>query len=128
MTSYPSSLLYAEEAYAITGAAIDVHNHLGCGMHEIVYGDALEVEFRLRNIPYEREKSYRVNYKGTLLEHSFQCDFVCYDKIIVELKAVQELNDMHRSQILNYLHFSHLRLGLLFNFGQRRLMTQRLIV
>lgn len=121
-------LLYSEESYAIRGAAMEVHQLLGSGMHEVVYGDALEVEFRLRGIPYEREKTYKLNYKGMVLRHSFQCDFVCYDKIIVEIKAVQELNDMHKSQILNYLHYSNLRLGLLINFGEPKMVAQRYVI
>lgn len=123
-----SDILYWDEAYAINGAAMEVHNLLGCGMHEVVYGDALEVEFRLRGIPSVREKSYTIDYKGSVLRHTFECDFVCYDKIIVEIKAVKELEDMHRSQILNYLHYSKLRLGLLINFGGPRLVSQRFIV
>lgn len=123
-----SERLYWDEAYAINGAAMEVHNLLGCGMHEVVYGDALEVEFRLRNIPFVREKQYSLNYKGASLRHTFECDFVCYDKIIVEIKAVQELTDMHKSQILNYLHYSKLRLGLLINFGGIRLESKRFVV
>lgn len=73
-------------------------------------------------------KSNQLNYKGTILKHVFECDFVCYDKIIVEIKAVHELDDMHKSQIINYLHYSGLHLGLLINFGENRLVSKRFIV
>ena len=95
---------YDEETYKIIGAAMEVHRHLGCGFLEAVYGDALAIEFTNRNIPFEREKLINIKYKDTTLEHYYVADFVCYDSIIVELKAVTELNKTFEAQVLNYLN------------------------
>ena len=112
-----NSIIYKEESYAIRGAIIEVSSELGCGFLERVYQDALELEFRLRNIPYEREKLIQVMYKGHPLGEPYRADFVCYGKIIVELKAVSELTDAHRSQVYNYLHATGFRLGIILNYG-----------
>ena len=90
------------DTYAVIGAAMEVHNQLGCGFTEKVYQDALEREFQLQHIPYEREVRMLVMYKGEELQSDFIPDFVGYGKVIVELKAVQELEDMHRAQAINY--------------------------
>ena len=111
-------ILYKTESYAITGAAFEVYNELGSGFLESVYHEALEKEFVKRGIPYEREKELTIYYKGEALQQTYRADFVCYDNIIVELKAVSELVDSHRSQVYNYLKVTGYRLGLLFNFGQ----------
>jgi len=121
------NMLYKDEAYKIVGAAMAVHRYLGPGMHEIVYADALEEEFRLQNIPYAREKEYKVVYKGRELRHTFVCDFVCYDKIIVELKSKCELSDIDRSQVINYLKITNMKLGLLMNFGEQSLISERFL-
>lgn len=110
-------LLYSNESYAINGAAFHVYNSLGSGFLEAVYQEALEIEFQKRNIPYEREKELHINYDGVELKQTYKADFVCYGKIIVELKAVSTLDDSHRSQVHNYLHATQYRLGLLYNFG-----------
>lgn len=111
------ALIYSNESYSINGAAMDVYNHLGHGFLESVYQEALEIEFKRRNIPYEREKELIISYKGDVLKQTYKADFVCYGKIIVELKAVSELVDAHRSQVYNYLHATGFCLGLLLNFG-----------
>lgn len=111
------SLIYSNESYAINGAAMDVYNNLGHGFLEAVYQEALELEFRKRNIPFEREKELSITYKGEVLKQKYKADFVCYGKIIVELKAVSELDDIHRSQVHNYLHATGYHLGMLINFG-----------
>jgi GxxExxY protein len=111
------ALIYSDESYAINGAAMEVYNQLGHGFLEAVYQEALEKEFVIRGIPYEREKELLINYKGEVLKQSYKADFVCYGKMIVELKTVSELNDVHRSQVHNYLHATGFRLGLLLNFG-----------
>ena len=80
-----------------------VYNTLGCGFLEAVYQEALEIEFNRRGIPYEREKELEIVYDGVVLNKRYVADFVCYDKIILELKAVKELDDSHRSQVFNYL-------------------------
>lgn len=92
-----------------------------------MYQDALELEFRLRNIPYEREKLIQVMYKGHKLGEPYRADFVCYGKIIVELKAVEELSSTHRAQVLNYLHATKMKLGLLVNFGEPFSNVERLL-
>lgn len=110
-------IVYKEESYNIVGAAFHVYNHLGHGFLEAVYQEALEIEFQKRSIPYEREKELRIQYDGIELKQTYKADFVCFGKIIIELKAVSELNDAHRSQVYNYLHASGYKLGLLLNFG-----------
>jgi GxxExxY protein len=110
-------VIYKEESYKIVGAAFNVYNGLGPGFLEAVYQEALEIEFQRRNIPYEREKELKIQYNGVELKQTYKADFVCYDKIIVELKAVSELEDAHRAQVYNYLHATGLKLGLLLNFG-----------
>ncbi len=122
-----ANLIYADESYKIIGAAMVVHKELGCGFSEKVYQEALALEFAAQGIPFEREKRLRVSYKGQLLEQDFYADFVCYDKIIVELKALPRLQSDHMAQVMNYLKCTQMRLGLLFNFGQTSLDKQRVI-
>jgi GxxExxY protein len=106
-----------EQSYAINGAAMHVYNVLGYGFLESVYQEALEIEFLKRGIPYEREKELKIYYEGKAMRQTYRADFVCYNNIIVELKAVAHLDDMHRSQIYNYLKATGYKLGLLYNFG-----------
>ena len=120
-------LVCKDEAYQIIGAAMAVHNELGSGMREIVYGDALEIEFKLRGIPFQREQTFNVVYKGVELQHKFKCDFVCFKNIIVELKAEKGLTDIDRSQIINYLKITKYPLGILINFGEGSLVYERYI-
>lgn len=96
---------------------MEVYNQLGHGFLEPVYQEALEKEFLLRGIPFEREKLLTISYKGEKLKQTYKADFVCYGKIIVELKAVSELTDAHRSQVYNYLHATGFRLGIILNYG-----------
>lgn len=108
---------YSDESYAINGAAFEVYKELRHGFLEAVYQEALEIEFKKRNIPYEREKELTIYYHGHPLAKKYYADFVCYGKIIVELKAVSELDDANRSQVYNYLKATGYELGLLYNFG-----------
>ena len=110
-------IYYKQESYEIIGAAMNVYNILGSGFSEAVYQEALEIEFRRRNIPYEREKEVDIYYDGIKLQKKYQPDFICFDKIIVELKAVMELDDANRAQVYHYLRASNMKLGLLINFG-----------
>ncbi len=119
-------LLYRMEVHEIIGAAMSVHRELGCGFTEKVYQDALEIELKNNNIPYVREPELFVTYKGEKLESVFKPDFVCFNCIIVELKAVKELEDMHRSQAINYARVSQSPLALLINFGELSLRFERL--
>ena len=119
--------LYQEESYKIRGAIFAVHRELGCGFLERVYQDALEYEFKERGIPYEREKFIQVMYKGKPLGEPYRADFVCYDKIIVELKALSELDGTHRAQVINYLKATKMKLGLLVNFGETSAKVERIL-
>lgn len=96
---------------------MQVYNTLGSGFLESVYQEALAIEFTKRGIPFVKEKELKIYYDGHELKQTYRADFVCYDSIIVELKAVSDLNDSHRSQVYNYLKATGLRLGLLYNFG-----------
>lgn len=118
---------YKEESYAIRGAVFAVHKELGCGFLERVYQDALEYEFKERGIPYEREKEIRITYKGKPLSEPYRADFVCYGKIIIELKALAALENVHRSQVINYLKATGMKLGFLINFGEEWANVERII-
>ena len=111
------SLIYKNEVYDIIGACFDVYKELSCGLSEPIYQEALEIEFNLRGIPFEREKELVVYYKGRKLRKKYVADFVCYDDIIVELKALDNVTSKEVSQLLNYLHITKYPLGLLVNFG-----------
>lgn len=121
-------VIYKEEAYKIIGAAFKVYNTLGAGFLEAVYQEALEMELQRQGIPYEREKELKIVYDGIELKQSYKADFVCYGKIIVELKAVTELDDAHRAQVYNYLHATGYKLGLLLNFGNAKELEKQRIV
>ncbi len=99
----PKDILYKEEAYMIVGAAMMVHRELGCCFLEQVYQEALEKEFKDQGIPNEREVTLNIEYRGRPLQKHYVADFICYDKIILELKAVNKLEGVHESQVLNYL-------------------------
>lgn len=110
-------LIFKEEAYKIIGCCMEVYNTLGSGFLEEVYQESLEREFVRANIPYAREVPLTIMYKGVPLNKRYVADFVCYDKIIVELKAVAQPVPGHAAQVLNYLKATGLTLGLLVNFG-----------
>ena len=116
-----------DESYEIIGICMEVHRILGKGFLEIVYKDALEYEFDVRGIPYEREKKFEVPYKEIILPHKFQADFVVFDDIILEVKAQKGIVDEHYKWVLNYLAISKCSLGLIVNFGEDSLVTKRLI-
>ena len=123
-----SELIYKEESYQIIGKCFEVHNNLGSGFLEIVYKDALEYEFRKAGIPFEREKEYIVNYKGKILPHKFYADFVVFDKIILEVKAVSGIVDKFVAQAINYLKVSDNKLALIVNFGELKLNSKRIVL
>ncbi len=120
-------LFYKEESYKIIGCCIEVHKELGPGFLEVVYKDALEVEFQLNDIPYSREKSFEIIYKGTTLDRKYNTDFVIYDKIILEVKAFKRLCDENLLQTLNYLKVTKFKLGILANFGESSFNSKRVI-
>lgn len=119
-------LLFEEETKKIINACMEVHNELGCNFLEPVYQEALEREFILQNIPYEREKNLPIMYKGQILNKEYYADFICYNNIIVELKAVSKLAKAHKSQVINYLAASNKKVGLLINFGEHSLKWERI--
>jgi GxxExxY protein len=112
-----TELLFKEEVYAIVGAAMAVYNELGSGFLEAVYQEALETELHDRGIPFESQKELRILYKGRPLKKTYNCDLLCYCKIMVELKSEERLSNKDRGQLHNYLKATNLELGLLFNFG-----------
>ena len=120
-------MIYKEEAYKIIGAAMEVHNSLGNGFLEAVYQEALEREFVIQGISYSREQRISIEYKGEKLSKYYIADFVCYDNIIIELKALSSIDSNHEAQILNYLKATNYKLGLLINFGTRSLQSKRLV-
>lgn len=121
-------ILYKDESYKIIGKCFEVHNNLGPGFLQIVYKDALEYEFRKANIPYEREKEYKVNYKDVILPHKFFADFIVFDKIILEVKAVSGISDEFIALAINYLKVSQNKLALIVNFGELKLNYKRIIL
>ena len=121
-------LYYKQESYNIIGAALHVYNVLGPGFVEAVYQEALEIEFQKLGIPYEREKEIDLYYDGQMMKIKFRPDFVCYDSIIIEIKALLQLDDMNRAQVLNYLKATHYKLGWLINFGHKDGLERQRIV
>src|SRR5438093_11132579 len=112
-----TGLIYKEESYAIIGACMAVYKDKGCGFLEPVYHECLAIEFEFRGIPFLSKPSETLQYRGRTLVQTFSPDFLCYEKIILELKAVSVLDDEHRAQVLNYLSATGCKLGLLVNFG-----------
>ena len=106
---------------------MEVHNNLGIGFSEIVYKDALEIEFRDAEILYQREKEYSVNYKGIILPHKFYADFVVFGNIILEIKSAKNIIDEHIAQTLNYLKVSQNKVALIVNFNNDKLQYKRLV-
>ena len=122
------ALIYEDETYQLLGACFEVYKEKGCGFHENVFQECLEIEFRLRSIPAIAKPKMKLEYKGQVLAATFDPDFVCYGKIIVELKAVSKLIEEHDAQVLNYLKASKFQVGILANFGHHpRLEHKRLI-
>lgn len=120
--------LLEEETYQIIGRCMEVHTELGIGFSEIVYKDALEYEFKKNGILFAREVQYQVKYKDTILPHMFFADFVLFDSIILEVKAVSDLTDEHFEQTINYLAVSGIEVGLLINFRKPKLQYKRVIL
>ena len=117
-----------EETYKIIGLCMEVHRNLGPGLLEIIYKDALEIEFRENNIPFVREKEFIVEYKGIILPHKFNADFVVNEDIILEVKAIKEFSNEHVAQILNYIKLSNSGIGLLVNFQTKSLQYKRYVI
>ena len=110
-------LLYESESYEIRGAIYEVYREMGIGLLEAVYQECLEEEFQRRNITFDTQKSLSLIYKGKKLQHTYRPDLICYDKIILEIKAVDSLTGAHTAQLHNYLRLTGYRLGFLINFN-----------
>ena len=117
-----------EESYKIIGLCMEVHRILGKGHSEVVYKDALEHEFKINSIPFEREKNYEIEYKDIILPRKYVADFVVYNEIIFEVKAISQLTNSDIRQTLNYLASSKNKLGLIANFGEDSLKYKRIIL
>ena len=125
MNATKRELIYKDEAYRIVGAAMEVSNHLGCGFLEAVYHEALGIEFSEQKIPFESQKEITVSYKNIILDKKYCADFLCYGRIIVEIKAIKTITEIEEAQLLNYLQATNLPLGLLINFGSKKLEWKR---
>ncbi len=125
-------MLFPDESYKLMGACFEVHNRMGCGFTEAVYQECLEIELDCQGIPFVAQRELQLTYRERTLKQTFKPDFICYDKIVVEIKAVEQLIDKHQAQVLNYLHATGFKLGILINFGthpkldaKRLALTQR---
>ena len=116
-----------EETFKIIGVCMEVHRNLGPGLLEVVYKDALEIEFKANNLPFEREKEFSIEYKGVILPHKFYADFIVNEDIVLEVKAVKEVSGEHTAQVLNYMKLSESEIGLLVNFQNKSLQHKRLV-
>ncbi len=110
-------LIQKEKVYAIMGAAIEVHRNLGSGFLEAIYQEAMEIELSARGIPFDAQKQIQVRYKGQMLNREYVADLVCFNLILVELKALNRLSGNEEAQVLNYLKATGLKVGVLINFG-----------
>jgi GxxExxY protein len=127
-----SEVLFKDESYRIIGACFAVYNEKGCGFLEPVYQECLEIELEYQGIPFRAQEEIPIEYRGKTLRQHYRSDIVCFEKILVEAKAVSNLLDKHRAQVLNYLNATKLPLGLLVNFGhypglewERIVLTER---
>jgi GxxExxY protein len=123
-----TDLLYKDEVYGIVGAAMDVYNDLGPGFLENVYQEAMEIELQTRKIPAKPIQEIHIKYKGKQLKRFYIADLICYDKIIVEIKAMDRLTLKEEGQLINYLKATGMKVGVLINFGHYpRLEWKRLV-
>lgn len=122
-------LIHEQETYRILGACFEVYKEKGCGFLEAVFQECLELELEFQGIPFVAQPELALTYKGRPLRAKYRPDFVCFDKVLVEIKAVSALTDEHRAQVINYLHATGLRVGLLVNFGHYpRVEHERIVV
>lgn len=125
-----TKIVFKEESYSIIGACFEVYNEMGCGFLEAVYQECLAIEFSKQAIPipFTAQSPLELRYKGQQLQQKYVPDFVCFDKIVLEIKAVKDLCDEHRAQVHNYLHVTSYKLGLLVNFGHYpKLQYERIV-
>ncbi len=122
-----SEIIFKEESYKVIGVCMEVHRNLGIGFKEPVYKDALEVEFKNQQIPFIREKQYKIEYKGVILQHKYYADFIVYNSIILEVKSAAFIIDNFVAQTINYLKASAIKLGIIANFGERSFRHKRVV-
>ena len=123
-----TELIYKEESYAILGACFNVYKTMGCGFLESVYQECLEIEFEYQGIPFSSQKELKLTYRDKELKQTYRPDFICFDKIIIELKAISKLVKGYEAQVINYLNATGLKLGLLVNFGHYPKLEYKRIV
>ncbi len=125
---YVDDLYLKEEVYAVIGAAIEVHKELGCGFLEAVYQEAFGIELGERKIPFKADCNLAIQYKGRILQKTYCADFICYEQLVVEIKAMDKLYSRDEAQMLNYLKATRLKVGVLSNFGSHgKLEWKRLV-
>jgi GxxExxY protein len=122
-----NKIIYKEESCQVIGVCMEVHSQLGMGFKEAVYQNALEVEFRERSIPFIRERQFKIEYKGFILQHKYYADFIVYRSIILEGKSASFIINNFVAQTINYLKASGIKLGIIANFGQRSLTYKRIV-
>ncbi len=127
MNANERELILKDEVYAIVGAAMEVSNELGAGFLEAVYQEALEIELRERQIPFLAQVPIEISYKGRKLAKEYIPDFLCFDKVIVEIKAIKQLTSVEEAQLLNYLKATGKPVGVLLNFGATKLEWKRMV-
>jgi GxxExxY protein len=110
-------MLFPDESYRIMAACFEVHNRMGCGFTEAVYQECLEIELEFQGIPFLAQHELQLAYREKTLKQTFKPDFICYDKIVVEIKAAEQLIGKHEAQVINYLNATGYELGILVNFG-----------
>jgi GxxExxY protein len=115
-SAHKGKILYKDESYRINHCVFEVYRKLGGGFLEVVYQEAMEIELKKQNIPFEPQKEIQIVYNDQILQHTYRADLVCFEKIIVEIKAVSKIVNEHKAQLLNYLAATKLKLGLLVNF------------
>ncbi|OQY56301.1 MAG: hypothetical protein B6245_18570 [Desulfobacteraceae bacterium 4572_88] len=128
MNANKCELIFRDEVYVIVGSAMEVSNELGCGFLEAVYQEALAIEFQKRQIPYEEQKRINIRYKGITLHKEYIADFLCYDQIILGIKAIKRVTNTEEAQLLNYLKASGYSVGVLLNFGTPKLEWKRFVL
>jgi GxxExxY protein len=122
---YEEDLILKDEVYRIVGAAMNVSNNLGCGFLEAVYQEVLGIELSDDNIPFEAQKSIAITYKDRILKKEYIADFLCFGNIIIEIKAIKKITEVEEAQIINYLKATRLPLGLIINFGGKKMEWER---
>jgi GxxExxY protein len=122
-----TEIILKEESYKIVGACMDVHKNLGTGFKEVIYKDALEIEFKTLKVPFSREKKFKIKYKGLILPHQYFADFVVYDSIILEVKSTPFIVNAFVAQTINYLKASGFKLGIIANFGEKSFSYKRVV-